>query len=171
MKKKNKEENANILKNAGKTDTKVTLNIPLSAVPQSAINDKVEEILKDLSVIDCNGNYIDRVEDYIIDSEDEKRAYLKGVFLATGSINDPKTSRYHLEFLIDNKVFFNKNFTNYFPIQKSRKMTSKSSSTSMRPVIRPKARADKRKSSVFNSNSFTIKADFKCCTHSCKAAR
>ena len=29
------------------------------------------------------------------------RAYLRGLFLVTGSINDPKTSRYHLEFLVD----------------------------------------------------------------------
>ena len=37
----------------------------------------------------------------MVESEDEKRAYLKGVFLVTGSINDPKTSMYHLEFKID----------------------------------------------------------------------
>lgn len=31
------------------------------------------------------------------------RAYLRGSFLTKGSINDPKTSRYHLEYLIDEK--------------------------------------------------------------------
>lgn len=35
---------------------------------------------------------------YLIDDEDSKRAYLRGVFLACGSINDPKKSRYHMEF-------------------------------------------------------------------------
>ncbi len=35
---------------------------------------------------------------YLIDDEDTKRAYLRGVFLACGSINDPKKSRYHMEF-------------------------------------------------------------------------
>lgn len=35
---------------------------------------------------------------YLIDDEDLKRAYLRGVFLACGSINDPKKSRYHMEF-------------------------------------------------------------------------
>lgn len=65
------------------------------------IPSKIDIILKDLSVLDEVGNYIDKVKDYILDSEDEKRAYLRGLFLRTGSINDPKTSMYHLEFLID----------------------------------------------------------------------
>ncbi len=37
----------------------------------------------------------------IIANEENKRSYLRGSFLAKGSINDPKTSRYHLEYLID----------------------------------------------------------------------
>ena len=63
--------------------------------------DKIDFILKDLSVIDENNNYIPIVNDYLLDSEDEKRAYLKGIFLSCGSVNDPKTSRYHLEFFIE----------------------------------------------------------------------
>jgi len=34
-------------------------------------------------------------------SLEEQVAFLKGVFLATGSVNDPSKSKYHLEFLID----------------------------------------------------------------------
>ena len=60
-----------------------------------------EEILKDLSVIDDNNNYLSVPKSYITFCEDEKRAYLKGLFLVAGSINDPKTSMYHLEFFID----------------------------------------------------------------------
>ena len=56
-----------------------------------------------MSVIDHNGKFLDYPANYIIDSEEEARAYLRGCFLSKGSINDPKTSRYHLEFLIDNK--------------------------------------------------------------------
>ena len=67
------------------------------------INDKLDLILKDLEVINDNNQYKDVPEDYFLDSEDEKRAYLKGVFLMCGSINDPKTSMYHLEFSIDEK--------------------------------------------------------------------
>lgn len=58
-------------------------------------------ILKDLLVVDENGNYLPHIEEYLIDSEEERRAYLKGIFLSCGSVNDPKTSRYHLEFFID----------------------------------------------------------------------
>ena len=65
------------------------------------INDKLDIILKDLGVLDENNKYRLTIPDYMVESEDEKRAYLKGVFLVTGSINDPKTSMYHLEFKID----------------------------------------------------------------------
>ena len=41
------------------------------------------------------------VPSYLVESDDEVRGYLRGVFLSSGSINDPKTSRYHLEFLIE----------------------------------------------------------------------
>ena len=40
---------------------------------------------------------------YIYDDEETLRAYLRGIFLGCGSINDPKKSRYHLEFLVSTK--------------------------------------------------------------------
>ena len=64
------------------------------------VSDKIDFILNDLGIMDCN-IYLKTIPDYLIDSDEEKRAYLKGIFLASGSINDPKTSRYHLEFFID----------------------------------------------------------------------
>ena len=67
------------------------------------INDKVDFILKDLSVIDDYGNILEEPSNYILGSEEEIRAYLRGAFLSKGSINDPKTARYHLEFLIEEK--------------------------------------------------------------------
>ena len=48
---------------------------------------------------------------YIVGANEEIRAYLRGVFLCCGSINDPKTSRYHMELLIstpDEAVFVQK---------------------------------------------------------------
>ena len=66
------------------------------------VSDNLDFILKDLGIIDENGNYLKNIPHYLIDSDEEKRAYLKGIFLSCGSINDPKTSRYHLEFFIDN---------------------------------------------------------------------
>lgn len=65
------------------------------------IEEKMELILKDLSVISERGFYLLQPNDYIISTIEDQRAYLRGLFMAKGSINDPKTSRYHLEFLID----------------------------------------------------------------------
>lgn len=56
------------------------------------------------------------VPNYLVDLDDEIRGYLRGVFLSSGSVNDPKTSRYHLEFLIDRKeevVFVQKLLNKY----------------------------------------------------------
>lgn len=67
------------------------------------IKEKKQMILEDLSIIDQNGNYLETVSEYIVGSLDEIKAYIRGSFYARGSINDPKTSQYHLEFLYDNK--------------------------------------------------------------------
>ena len=64
------------------------------------IKHKLREILEDLSVIK-NGLFLDIPQEYIYSDTDLIRAYLRGLFLVTGSINDPKTSKYHLEFLVD----------------------------------------------------------------------
>ena len=66
------------------------------------VNDNIDYILNDLGVTDNLGNRLNTIPEYLVDSDEEKRAYLKGIFLASGSVNDPKTSRYHLEFFIDN---------------------------------------------------------------------
>ena len=65
------------------------------------IRNRVKEILEDLSIIKDN-KYLNIPLEYITSDDDLLRAYLRGLFLVTGSINDPKTSRYHLEFLVDN---------------------------------------------------------------------
>lgn len=65
------------------------------------IKEKKDYILKDLSLINEEGYFINIPREYIIDDDELKKAYLRGTFLASGSINNPKTSRYHLEFLID----------------------------------------------------------------------
>ena len=64
------------------------------------IKNKLVEILDDLSII-RDGKYLSIPLDYIISDDDLIRAYLRGLFLVSGSVNDPKTSKYHLEFLVD----------------------------------------------------------------------
>lgn len=63
------------------------------------ISKRVQEIIQDLS-LDTK-----IPKSFIIDDDLSKRAYLRGLFLACGSINDPKKSRYHLEFFVDNDEY------------------------------------------------------------------
>ena len=75
---------------------------------------KNKEILKKLGIYE--NKLLKIPKEYIFDDEESLRAYLRGLFLMTGSINDPKTARYHLEFLIDNKsyaLFINKLLNKY----------------------------------------------------------
>lgn len=65
------------------------------------INKDINYILKTLG-IKKNKPY-----DFIYADDDLIRAYLKGTFMMCGSINDPKTSRYHLEFNLNNKNYAN----------------------------------------------------------------
>ena len=54
------------------------------------------DIIKDLDLNDIVPS------DYIVGDDTLKRAYIRGLFIASGSINDPKKSRYHLEIIVDN---------------------------------------------------------------------
>ena len=59
------------------------------------INEKVDYILKYLNIIDKNKKILP--SDNFFATKEEKIAYLQGVFLATGTVNDPASSGYHLE--------------------------------------------------------------------------
>jgi len=63
------------------------------------INKNVDKILDTLGI--KKGT----LQDYIVADDETMRAYLRGVFLGCGSINDPKKSRYHLEFLLQDKTY------------------------------------------------------------------
>ena len=62
------------------------------------------EITKNVdNILETLGIENNRTSKYIYDDEETLRAYLRGIFLGCGSINDPKKSRYHLEFLVSTK--------------------------------------------------------------------
>lgn len=67
------------------------------------INNNVKQILNSLGLFD--NTILNIPKDYIVDDEDSTRAYLRGLFLINGSINDPKKSRYHLEFIVNNEEY------------------------------------------------------------------
>ncbi|MFA7688671.1 MAG: DNA-binding protein WhiA [Bacilli bacterium] len=80
------------------------------------IREKVKEILMDLAIVNEENNIIDVPKEYILSDEEQISAYLRGIFLSGGSINDPKTSQYHLELLINNKthaLYINNLLNNY----------------------------------------------------------
>lgn len=54
---------------------------------------------KDIIVSDIN-NTLDNINEA---SKEEKVAFLKGIFLSCGSVNDPKKNKYHLEFFTKEK--------------------------------------------------------------------
>lgn len=68
------------------------------------INDYKEFILSDLGIFE-NNNKVLIPKDYIIDDNETIKAYLRGLFLACGSISDPKKSRYHLEFVVNDEKY------------------------------------------------------------------
>jgi len=54
----------------------------------------------------------------IIDSDEEKIAFLKGAFLGIGNVSNPKTSGYHLEFILneENDAKYISDLLNYFKL-------------------------------------------------------
>ncbi len=60
------------------------------------ISTYVEMILNDLMLMDDNGLILNVAKE-LIDKNCCQRAYLRGAFLATGSVNNPERSSYHLE--------------------------------------------------------------------------
>ena len=70
-------------------------------------NKNYSKVVNDLSIIDSEGNYLDVPHEYLISDNDDMRAYLRGLFMTCGSVNDPKTSRYHLEFVVNTSGYAN----------------------------------------------------------------
>ena len=68
------------------------------------VQNNSKEILEDLSII-YNDKFLSIPKEYILSDEEQLRSYLRGVFIVSGSVNDPKTSRYHLEFILDTKEY------------------------------------------------------------------
>lgn len=81
-------------------EIKNNLNFSKKDLYLICIDQKLDFILKDLGIYNNDMEYLDSPPEFIVGANEEIRAYLRGVFLSQGSINDPKTSRYHMELLI-----------------------------------------------------------------------
>ena len=61
------------------------------------LDENVKEILTKLYILNQNYTMRTDIAKELIDNDEKKRAYLRGAFLAGGSINNPRTSSYHFE--------------------------------------------------------------------------
>ncbi|MDF9840732.1 DNA-binding protein WhiA [Paenibacillus sp. PastF-1] len=61
------------------------------------IPSRVQEILKDLRIVSEGFIFNDGIDEEIVRKNCCKRAYLRGAFMAGGSVNNPEGSSYHLE--------------------------------------------------------------------------
>lgn len=72
------------------------MNLKKNNIYRLTIQEMANEILQDLGILREGGLY--KVPPYaLIRSEKNARAFLQGLFLASGSINHPKTTNYHME--------------------------------------------------------------------------
>ncbi len=80
------------------------------------IRSKANEIINELGLMNTGENFLQGIDDTLIIKECCKKAYLRGAFLASGSINSPTSSSYHLEIHSSDEVHVNalKDLMNYF---------------------------------------------------------
>ena len=83
---------------------KETFNISVQIIIRNQKRFRVKQIY--ILVINEKVDYIKQAlnldSDVELDNDEEKIAFIKGSFLATGSISNPSTSGYHLEFIFSN---------------------------------------------------------------------
>jgi cell division protein WhiA len=65
------------------------------------LQNQAEAILKDLGILDDEYGHIEEIPRHLIEKECCKISFLRGAFLARGSINDPEKSRYHMEIVAE----------------------------------------------------------------------
>lgn len=61
------------------------------------LKERAQKILDDLGIIEDGFSFIHHIASRITEKNCCQRAYLRGAFLAGGSVNNPETSSYHLE--------------------------------------------------------------------------
>ena len=94
------------------------VNFSKNSLYQITIDDLDYQVRETLGICDEKHKNLAVVPNYIVGGNEEIRAYLRGVFASSGSINDPKTSRYHMELLIDspNESVFVQKLLNIFDL-------------------------------------------------------
>lgn len=73
------------------------VNLRKNRVYTVVVNQQVNEILADLQLADSIFGFETGIEPSVLENDEAGRAYLRGAFLATGSIRDPESGKYQLE--------------------------------------------------------------------------
>lgn len=112
-------ENASVARKIYK-DIKTVFNISANITVRNQNRFRVKQIY--ILTINENIDYIKKVlnvnEKIILESDEEKIAFLEGAFLAIGNVTNPQTSRYHLEYICKNEKIAKEidNLLKYFKI-------------------------------------------------------
>ncbi len=61
------------------------------------IENQAQDLLEELRILEGPMQFTSTVDPHLVEKDCCKRAYLRGAFLAGGSVNNPETSSYHLE--------------------------------------------------------------------------
>lgn len=61
------------------------------------LRDGAKELLESLGILSGNFLMNHEISEHLLQTQQSRRAYLRGAFLAGGSVNNPETSAYHLE--------------------------------------------------------------------------
>jgi len=77
--------------------TKKQLNLQKNDIFIAEIEDRVPDVVDRLVLMNRNALFFQSVDEKIVAKECCRKAYLRGAFLAGGSMNSPETSGYHLE--------------------------------------------------------------------------
>ena len=97
-------ENAAIARRVYKEIKEIfNINVKIIVRNQKRFRIKQIYILEVSEKMDLIKKSMNMKEEYL-ESQEDKIAYLKGAFLSVGSISDPKTSGYHLEFVFHKQV-------------------------------------------------------------------
>jgi len=69
------------------------------------VKEKVNMIIRELGLMDEDHGFAQSIDDSIITKECCQRAFLRGAFLAGGSVNHPHSSSYHMEISVPSKAY------------------------------------------------------------------
>ncbi len=69
------------------------------------IRDKAHAIINELGLMDETKGFAQDIDSTLLIKECDQRAFLRGVFLASGSINHPRSSSYHAEMTVPSRGF------------------------------------------------------------------